>query len=61
VGSAPNTTKVCDGPEWIWDPEQTDLPDWRVGMLDWPHVRQNLAEAGHTAWGDEKQEARAVT
>jgi hypothetical protein len=52
-------TAVNDGAEWIWDQVQSYLPDWCVGVLDWPHAMQNLAKAGNAAWGEGTEESRA--
>lgn len=52
-------TTVNDGSEWIWDLVQGNLPSRRAEVLDWPHAMQNLAKAGHAAFGEGSSEAQA--
>ncbi len=59
VRSVEKISAVNDGAEWIWDLVQSYLPDWCVGILDWPHAMQNLAKAGNAAWGEGAEESRA--
>lgn len=59
VQNADKITTVNDGAEWIWDLVRRYLPSRRVEVLDWPHALQNLAKAGHAAFGEGSEEARA--
>ena len=52
VQKVDKVTTVNDGAGWIWDLVQRYLPSRRQDVLDWPHVLQNLAKAGHAAFGE---------